>query len=146
VTGPGGVVYAADPSGLTADRLRGGFFEGWPAPWSPERHLAHLRGAELVEVAVDPATREVVGFATAIGDGGNVAFVPLLEVLPAWRERGIGTELMRRLLARLGDRYSIDLACDEDLVPFYQRLGGTPGHAMLWRNPSEPGEHDVNVP
>ena len=84
MTGPGGVVYAGDPSGLTADHLRGGFFEGWPAPWSPERHLAHLRGAELVEVAVDPATREVVGFATAIGDGGNVAFVPFLEVLPAW--------------------------------------------------------------
>ena len=87
-----------------------------------------------MELALDPATGDVVGYATAIGDGGNVAFISHLEVLPAWRGRGIGSELMRRLLARLGDRYSIDLACDEDLVPFYERLGGTPGRAMLWRN------------
>ena len=60
----------------------------------------------------------------------------LLEVLPAWRGQGIGTELMRRMLARLGDRQAIDLVCDEDLVPFYGRVGGTPGRAMLWRHRS----------
>ncbi len=140
--GPGDVVYASDPSTIDADRLRGGFFEGWGAPWTPERHLRHLHGAEAVELAVDPATGDVVGFATAIGDGGNVAFVPLLEVLPAWRGRGIGRELLRRLLARLADRYSVDLACDEELVPFYEALGGTPGRAMLWRNRGD----GVNVP
>ena len=132
--GPAQVEYTADIAWLTPDRLRGGFFEGWAAPWTPERHLAHLRGAEAVELAVDPATGDVVGFVSSIGDGGNVAFVPLLEVLPAWRGRGIGRELMSRLLARLGDRYAIDLACDEHLVPFYEGLGGTPGRAMLWRN------------
>jgi ribosomal protein S18 acetylase RimI-like enzyme len=104
-------------------------------PPSPERHLAHLRGAELAIVAIDPATDLVVGFASAVGDGSLVAFVPLLEVLPAWRGRGIASELMRRLLARLGDRYSIDLVCDPDLVPFYEALGGTRLAAIGWRNP-----------
>jgi ribosomal protein S18 acetylase RimI-like enzyme len=123
-----------DPSMLTATQLGGGFFEGWPVPPSPALHLAHLRGAELVVVAVDLATDQVVGFVSAIGDGVLAAFIPLLEVLPAYRGRGIGGELVARLLRRLEGRYSIDLACDADLVPFYRRLGGTPGTAVLWRN------------
>jgi hypothetical protein len=41
---------------------------------------------------------------------------------------------MRRVLARLRDRYSIDLACDPELVPFYTRLDGMPGTAIHWRN------------
>jgi GNAT superfamily N-acetyltransferase len=87
-----------------------------------------------VVLAVDPASGDVVGFITAIGDGGLVAFIPLLEVLPAWRGQGIGRELVRRMLARLADRYAIDLVCDEDQVPFYERLGGTRGRAIMWRN------------
>jgi ribosomal protein S18 acetylase RimI-like enzyme len=129
------IEYLDDPSTLTADGLRGGFFEGWPTPPSTERHLAHLRAAEVAIVAVESASGQVVGFVTAIGDGGLTAFVPLLEVLPAWRGRGIGTELVRRLLARLGDRYSVDLVCDPALVPFYERLGGTTLAAVGWRNP-----------
>jgi GNAT superfamily N-acetyltransferase len=128
------VEYRETPDGITADRLAGGFFEGWPSPPDPERHLAHLRGAEAVVLAVDPASGDVVGFITAVGDGGLVAFIPLLEVLPAWRGQGIGQELVRRMLARLADRYAIDLVCDEDLVPFYERLGGTRGRAIMWRN------------
>jgi GNAT superfamily N-acetyltransferase len=128
------VEYLETSDGITADRLAGGFFEGWPSPPDPERHLAHLRGAEAVVLAVDPASGDVVGFITAIGDGGLVAFIPLLEVLPAWRGQGIGRELVRRMLARLAGRYAIDLVCDEDLVPFYERLGGSRGRAMMWRN------------
>lgn len=130
------IEYVADVSALTADRLRGGFFEGWPAPLSPELHLAHLRGAEVAIVARDTTSGNVVGFVTAIGDGVLAASIPLLEVLPAWRGRGIGTELMRLVLARVGDRYAVDLACDEHLIPFYERLGGTRGTAVMWRNRS----------
>ena len=126
--------YVEDPAGLSADQLGGGFFEGWPTPPSRQRHLAHLRGAEVAIVAIDPADGSVVGFVTAIGDGALTAFVPLLEVLPAYRGRGIASELMRRVLARLADRYSIDLVCDPELVPFYERLGGTAGTAIHWRN------------
>lgn len=129
-----GVDYLDDPSALTADRLRGGFFEGWPSPPDAATHLALLRGAEVAVVAVDRSSGDVVGFVTAIGDGVLTAFIPLLEVLPAWRGRGIGTALVRRVLDRLGGRYSIDLACDPELVPFYERLGGAAGTAVMWRN------------
>lgn len=128
------VEYRDDIGGLTADRLRGDFFEGWPAKPSPEALLDHLRRSEAAIVALDPATGLAVGFISAVGDGGFVAFVPLLEVLPGWRHRGIGTELMRRMLLRLGNRYSIDLVCDDPLVPFYERLGGARLAAVGWRN------------
>jgi len=126
--------YLDDAATLTADRLGRGFFEGWPDPPSPELHLAHLCGAEAAIVAVDDATGDVVGFVTAIGDGVLAAFIPLLEVLPAYRGRGIGSELVRRVLDRLRDRYSVDLVCDPELVPFYERLGGRVLAAVGWRN------------
>lgn len=128
--------YLDDVDALAPARLRGGFFEGWPHPPTPELHLAHLRGAEVAIVAVDDAAAgaPAVGFVTAIGDGVLTACIPLLEVLPAYRGRGIGSELVRRVLDRLGDRYSIDLVCDPDLVPFYERLGGRAWNAMTWRN------------
>ena len=120
--------------GLTEDELEGGFFEGWPNPPTPAVHLAHLRGAEVAIVAVDTGTDAVVGFVTAVGDGVLAAFIPLLEVLPAYRGRGIGAELVRRVLARLSSRYSIDLVCDPDLVPYYERLGGQLLAGVGWRN------------
>ncbi len=128
------IEYSDDVGSLSADQLRGGFFEGWPAPPTPEVHLRHLRGAELSIVAIDTKTDQVVGFISAVGDGVLTAFIPLLEVLPAYRGRGIGTELARRMVARLGDRYSIDLVCDLELVPFYERFGGIRGTAVMWRN------------
>lgn len=106
--------------GLTADALSG-FFVGWPEPPSPERHLELLRASTHVVVALEG--ERVVGFATAVSDGVLSAYVPLLEVLPGHQARGIGTELIRRLLARLEGLYMVDLACDEDLVAFYERLG-----------------------
>jgi len=130
------VAYLDGLDGITPDQLRGGFFEGWPSPPTPEGHLRHLHGCEAVGLAVDEATDNVIGFVSVLGDGFSVAFVSLLEVLPAWRGQGIGMALMQRMLGRLGDRAAIDLVCDEDVVPFYERVGGTAGRAMLWRRRS----------
>lgn len=44
-------------------------------------------------------------------------------MLPAYQGRGIGSELMRRGLELLEGTYSVDLCCDVELVPFYERLG-----------------------
>jgi ribosomal protein S18 acetylase RimI-like enzyme len=80
-----------------------------------------LRGSSHVVLACDG--RRVVGFVTAISDGVLSAYIPLLEVVPEYQHRGIGRELTRRLLAQLDGLYMIDLSCDEDVVPFYERLG-----------------------
>jgi len=58
----------------------------------------------------------------AISDGVLYAFIPLLEVLPSHRDRGIGSALMQRLLDELGEFYAVDLMCDPELQPFYERF------------------------
>jgi len=109
------------------------FFQGWPSPPSPEQHLEILEGSHRVVLARETGAPHVVGFANALSDGHLSAFVPLLEVLPQHRGQGIGTELVRRLLAELDDLYSIDLVCDEELRPFYARFGMQPLPAMALR-------------
>ena len=129
------VAYTTSLAGITAERLGGGFFEGWPTRPSADAHLAILRGSEVVVLAIDEDApgAPVVGFVTAIGDGVLAASIPLLEVLPAYRGRGIGGELVRRVLDALRDRYMVDLVCDEELVPFYERFGLAPYRAMIVR-------------
>lgn len=60
----------------------------------------------------------VVGLVTAITDGVLATYLRLLEVLPEYRGRGIGRELVTRLVARLSELYTADLICDPDVLPF----------------------------
>ncbi len=112
--------------------LEGGFFEEWAAPPRPEQHLALLRGStHAVAAVVDGA---VIGFVNALSDGVLSAYIPLLEVLPAHRGAGIGSELVRRLLADIGALYMVDVMCDAEVFPFYERLGFIPASGGVIRN------------
>ena len=110
-----------------------GFFVDWPTSPSLDRRLAIVRAADEVIVARDDSGA-VVGFITALTDGVFAALIPLLEVLPDWQGGGVGTALVAAMLDRLKACYMIDLACDDELVAFYSRLGGTRLKAMAWRN------------
>lgn len=129
--------YRDSAEGITPGQLAG-FFVGWPNPPSPETHLRLLRGSDFVVLATDEAhgapPARVVGFITAVSDGVLCAYIPLLEVLPEYQGRGIGGELVRRMLARLEHLYAVDLLCDPELQPFYARLGLRPAVGMLVRN------------
>lgn len=125
------ITYTDTTEGLSTNGLRG-FFVGWANPPSPAVHLAMLRGSDHIVLALDGLT--VVGFVTALSDGLLYASISLLEVLPEYRRRGIGSELMRRMLARLSQLYAVDLLCDPELQPFYRRLGLRPAVGMMLRN------------
>jgi ribosomal protein S18 acetylase RimI-like enzyme len=114
------VTYTDTAVAIRSDQLEG-FFVGWPTRPTPERHVELLRGSYAVELALDGD--DVVGFVTAISDGVISAFIPLLEVLPEYQHQGIGTDLVRRLLARLDGLYMVDLCCDAGLEAFYSRFG-----------------------
>ena len=127
------ITYTDSAAAVTPDRLTG-FFVGWPNPPSPETHLRLLDGSDHVVLAVDDDADRVVGFVTAISDGVLSAYVPHLEVLPDYQRQGIGTQLMRRIVAKLDRLYMIDLLCDPELRPFYARLGMGPATGMMIRN------------
>lgn len=126
------ITYITSCEGLVPAQLAG-FFVGWPNRPSPETHLQLLRSSSHVVLAVDDAAGRVVGFVTAISDSVLSAYIPLLEVVPEYQKQGIGSELVRRMLAQLSSLYMVDLVCDPDLQPFYERLGMRPWHAMMIR-------------
>ena len=132
---PADVVYTSDVTGLSLDDL-GGFFVDWLSPPSPKRHLELLRGSDRVVLAREGRDGRVVGFVTAISDGVLSAFIPLLEVLPERQGQGIGSELVRRILAELEELYMVDLMCEPELEGFYRRFGMTLLSGMGVRRPN----------
>jgi GNAT superfamily N-acetyltransferase len=128
-----GVSYANAVDDVHESQLGGGFFDGWAAPPSPEQHLRILRNSAQVVVARDDSGA-VLGFITALSDGVLAAYIPLLEVLPDHRGKGIGTELVRRVLRALEGLYMVDVMCDDDVHPFYERFGFVPASGAVIRN------------
>ena len=126
--------YSDDVNEVGVEQLDGRFWVGWPNPPSPENHLRILQGSYAVWLAIDSETDKVVGFINAISDGVHASYIPLLEVLESHQGNGIGSNLTRRMIASLGHLYQIDLLCDLDVQPFYERLGMQRASGMLIRN------------
>jgi ribosomal protein S18 acetylase RimI-like enzyme len=127
------ITYFCSMDGIRPEML-GGFFQGWSSPPSPAGHLEILNGSSHVVLAFDSGAGRVVGFINAISDGFFAASIPLLEVLPVYRNKGVGRELVRRMLEQLAGFYSIDLACDPDVQRFYEKLGLARSNGMMLRN------------
>lgn len=127
------MIYKSSLDGISSDMLRG-FFVDWPNPPSPETHFLLLKNSSKVIMAMDDQSNQVVGFITAISDGVLSAYIPFLEVLPEYKNKGIGTELVNRILKELEDIYMIDLCCDDDLVPYYNKFGMMKANGMIMRN------------
>lgn len=124
--------YSTAVDELDVTQLAGPFFVGWRDPPDAETHLRILREARHAVVALDGDT--VVGFVTALADGVLSAFIPLLEVTPSHGGRGIGSELVRRVLDEIGPLYAVDAVCDPELVAFYERLGFSASSAVARRD------------
>jgi ribosomal protein S18 acetylase RimI-like enzyme len=128
------VHYTTSLKGILPEHLDGGFFVGWPNKPTPQTHLNILQGSYKVVLAIDEESGKVVGFINAISDGVLSAYIPLLEVLPEYQNRGIGTQLVKIMLEELSDFYMVDLLCDESLQPYYERFGMERATGMLTRN------------
>ena len=124
--------YTGELAAIRPEQLQG-FFVGWKHPFPPEEHLRMLTNSDLAQLAIDAATGQVVGFVVALTDGVQGAFITLLEVLPAYQGQGIGPALMEQMLERLSHIQTIELMCDPELVPFYERFGMKPTTGMALR-------------
>lgn len=113
--------YEVNDDALTGRDLEG-FCVGWKQPLDGATLHQVLKGSCCYITARD-TQGHLVGFVNAVSDGVFAAYVPLLEVLPGHQGRGVGTELMRQLLAHLSGLRIVDLMCDVELEGFYERLG-----------------------
>ena len=127
------MIYKNCIDGITSDMLNG-FFVGWLNPPNQQTHLKLLKNSSTIVIALEENTNQVVGFITAISDSVLSAYIPFLEVLPQYQNKGIGKELVNRMLKQLEGIYMIDICCDDDLVPFYEKYGLLKSNGMLTRN------------
>lgn len=127
------IKYQTTLDSIAPDKLTG-FFVGWPHPPSPEVLFQVLKNSGKIVLAIDTDSGHMIGFINAITDNVLSAYIPLLEVLPEYQKKGIGAELVKRMLKELGDLYMIDLACDRELNDFYQKFGFTNRNAQIIRN------------
>ncbi len=127
------IIYKNSLEGISSDMLNG-FFVDWLNSPNLETHLNLLKNSYKVVIALDDSVNRVVGFITAISDGVLSAYIPLLEVLPEYKNAGIGKELVNRMLNELSNIYMIDLCCDDDLVPYYEKFRMTKVNGMVLRN------------
>src|SRR5262245_818696 len=127
------IIYTDSLASVTSEHLQGGFFVGWPDPPSPITHYRILANSAAIVLA-RIADGTVVGFITAVSDHVSCAYIPHLEVLPAYHGQGIGSELVRRMIEKLRYLYMIDLVCDPPLQSFYERLGMKAVVGMVVRN------------
>jgi len=123
--------YSTDPKLLENLNLDG-FFVGWPNPPTPMTLKKILNNSQHVVLAYED--NKLIGFIYAISDAVLSAYIPLLEVLPSHQGKGIEKELTQRMLADLKSYYMIDLSCDDNVVPFYEKLGMRKNNSMFLRN------------
>ena len=67
----------------------------------------------------------MVGYIDCVSNGVTDAYIQDLMVHPAYQGRGIGTELMNKMISHLKDKriYMISVVYEENLKPFYERFG-----------------------
>ncbi len=114
--------------------------------WATQRELADvermLAGSDVVVGAIDQSSDRLVGFARAVTDGVYLAIVLDVIVATDHRGQGLGRYLMEEILARPEIRSvdSVELVCQPELVPFYERWGFTDriGRSLLMRRTAKP--------
>jgi ribosomal protein S18 acetylase RimI-like enzyme len=95
----------------------------------PEALAAQVAGSRWIVAAYDDV--RLVGFVRAISDGISNAYVKDVMVDPAYRRRGIGREMMRRLMSRReGIRWVLHTS--EQAKAFYEAIGFSRAPDMLW--------------
>ena len=69
-----------------------------------------------------------IGYIDAVSNGVTDAYIQDLMVCPKYQGKGIGTELMNRIITYLKENkiYMISVVFEDKLLPFYKRFGFSP--------------------
>jgi ribosomal protein S18 acetylase RimI-like enzyme len=93
---------------------------GWERRTTDRDRLTQLVHGSTDVVSAWDGDR-LAGFARAISDGAFNAYISTVAVLPEYQRRGLGRELVRRLLAGR-DGIQFVLHANDHAYPFYLRL------------------------
>ena len=93
----------------------------WSSAQKPELLHKALLASHALVTAWDGT--KLVGLGNAISDGYLVVYYPHLLVLPEYQGRGIGTQIMRRLMARYEGFHQHMLVADGRALDFYRKCG-----------------------
>ncbi len=93
----------------------------WSAAKKPDLLQKALLASHALVSAWDGG--KLVGLANAISDGYLVVYYPHLLVLPEYQGHGIGTELMRRVMAHYESFHQHILVADGRAIDFYRKCG-----------------------
>ena len=112
---------------------------------SNHAYWAEGRPHDVVRRLIGHATRIVglydgprqVGFARAFTDGTSVVYLADVYVLPAYRGRGLGSELVREMIEHGPLRHLCWILHTRDAHPLYRRFGfGEPTERVMERAPA----------
>lgn len=89
-----------------------------------EKELSNLIMNSYCNIAVYDEN-ELVGYIDCVSNGVTDAYIQDLMVNPKQQGKGIGTELMNRMIGYLKDNhiYMISVIFEENLMPFYNNFG-----------------------
>ena len=93
----------------------------WSSADKPDALHKGLLGSHSLVTAWDDVV--LIGLANAISDGHLVVYFPHMVVRPDYQGRGIGTELMTRMMARYRGFHQQALIADGRAIDFYKKLG-----------------------
>ena len=93
----------------------------WSAARKPDRLMRALRRSHSVVTAWVKGS--LVGLGNALSDGSLVVYYPHMLVLPEFQGRGIGRELMKRLMKRYRGFHQHILIAEATAVSFYRKCG-----------------------
>ena len=93
----------------------------WSSAEKPDLLLPALRASHSLITAWDGT--KLVGLGNAISDGYLVVYYPHLLVLPEYRRRGIGKQIMKMLIARYKDFHQHIIMADSQALDFYRKCG-----------------------
>ena len=94
---------------------------GWSSAEKPAELHKALVGSHSLVSAWDGG--RLVGLGNAISDGHLVVYYPHMLVHPEYQGRGIGTQLMRMLLAKYKGFHQQMLVADGRAIEFYKKCG-----------------------
>ena len=114
-----------DNPALDRDQVRDLFLAlGWDSGNHPDE-LARGLANGLVHTAW--RGDDLAGLIAAISDHHMVAYVTYMAVHPDCQGRGIGRELMARMLADCAHLKRVALICYDEAAGFYEKCGFRPG-------------------